>query len=373
MFHPNIAMLGDQMSELCEQLKLAFLTENDEWFSKRQITIYDRGSFNILNKGKERNHWNQLCNGTVFKKCGKPNCSKEDMHFALVSMPVVSVPKLSAPGFPPINYENVDLVEKLGGVATNVFFPFSYPDKFNIVHTTTGISTIEADFAEDTPLFKVRNDIGKLKFNQSDKGISYGFQALEDGIYLVSGRDMSNLFEHSEEELDLIAKRLEAKRPLKFKCSGWKSIKDVVESHSEVFIIRDRRSGDRANLYLELNRPKRLASCKYKRLIPEWANDNQRQVIAQIPETKEKFIEIDIAAAKVKSRLRNLAFNWVELNLKDKSLSDSLQRSKIVPSWGRKIITRMLKYHPERWDDLMTEWLKKMPSKQLMDVLEVKD
>lgn len=359
MLPPNVAILKDQIEEMNVQLQIAENKRDFSWFVNRGINIHERGVYRLLNwiAGTPTNHWNILCRGTVFRRAYMADNRR------VLSLPVPHLYGLNTKGCC-ITYAGSDLIQKVQGYTMCLFWPLP---SIEVTHTDTKISTDPRDV--DTEFATSRGHLKKLTFSPMDRNSCFTFKITPEGVvYLVAGRDLPSLWEFSENELTLTAARIGAQRPLSIECRGMETIKKALSNHKDIFIIRDRVTGERANVFMPVPRPKKVMNGRYKNLLPFWQRDEYAHIIAQYPETKEKYIVLEQKSLKLKEQLRAIAATWYTRKLSTKGIRDSLRVSS-VPSWQHKIISRLMKFHPERWDGIIDKWMKGMPPKQLMKVM----
>ncbi len=368
MIPNNIAMLPHQIAEITAQLSRAIRAADDHWFVDRGIDVFNKELFWLLNQKEQdtQNHWNKLCNGMVFLK-----------DLRLVSLPPV---KLYSFKEGQIDLPNCDLVQKVDGEMFVAFFPwenFDHP----CVNTRTKISYVIGDMDNKTPAYDGRVAVNSIKFKRSDSRFSYTFQFDGRELFLIAGRDLENLSEHSEAELDELADRFKCQRPMTFKCSGgWKTIAELLKVYDEAFLVRDCTTGDRAHVSLPINikRPKLVESGKYKHLLSYWMAGEGHALLKIYPQFRQKFIEVDKKMLEIKVRMRYRAEYWLarfpELD------GDALKAAVAAaitdsdePYWGRRIILKLVTINSERWGDTVDDYFRRLTPKGIIDIMGLED
>lgn len=361
MLPPNIALMQDQLRELSAQLSRATKSLSDEWFQSRGIQVYSKDLFWLLNHNQHenKNHWNILCNGLVYTREGF-TASVPPVKFNSINSREVNV-----------NLHTSDLVQKVGGEMITAFFPWGNTDH-PCLNTKTQCSYATGDMADMKEAKKV---IRELKYRKSDSDYCFTFHYDGRDLFLVAGRHVESLLEHEETELDEIGKRLGCMRPMRFPLTkGWVSATELMNQYDEDFIIRDRKTGERAHVMMPITikRPKLLETGLYKHLLPYWLAGQTKALVRVYPEFKEKMARVDEALLKVKRQVKIAGENWSTIGNNRPGLVEALRESH-EPFWSHRLILRMLGMHPERWDNCIDDYFKKLTPKGIIDILGLVD
>lgn len=221
-------------SEDIEALKFISkkLLEKDwEWFKQNAINVKITDKYFILNYDQISsysigiNKYNVLTRGTVFDRQGK-----------LKSLPFKRFFNFGEKYAENIDFSNSEILQKLDGTLLAIFFD----DNNKIVfHTRRLISSNKDD--EDMQIKGFTSDgefsiiklakkyIDKLNINNIYRDKVFIFELITSknavvtkyvenqfGLYLIGCRDINTLSEYSEDELDDLAKKINAKRPIRY-------------------------------------------------------------------------------------------------------------------------------------------------------------
>lgn len=349
MVPPNIALLADQIKEIGAQLQLG----RQEWFKRRGIFVKAADRHYILNAEGEINYWNIICNHITYN----------DQGF-LVSCPPLKIANLENAR---VNLRNSILVEKIAGPMVSLCWPGGI--EFAYCQTEGRITPLCDNDAIKKVFSRIKMDL-LLRHNL---GFSLTFNIADNEPFLVAGRCLRNLDEHSEDELDILAQRIGCNRPIRFSCpDGWVDVAKILRSHQENFIVRDIETGERAHVKLKIDRPKLLATCQYKYLLPYWQTRNHMAVIKEFPAARIKFHNIDAATLNVVMDVKEIAIKWKEFRLSRQGLMESLRVSD-VPQWCHRIIMALQYLPVEAWAERIEEHIRKMTPKQLFEILKLDD
>lgn len=361
MIPPNIAILEPQIAELGAQLKLG----SDEWFAKRGIEVFDKGICWLLNKAKDSplNHWNILCNSTLFAK-----------HNYLISLPPIKLYQLN--DTKTITLSKSHLIEKVGGHMICVCWPYA---KFGepVFHTQYRVSTYGDDVTNGSILSEAKKRLlAQLHFSSlyKDNNHTFTFQYDFKRITLVHARNIATLHEYDEDELDDLAESLFADRPSRICVPIHKvsDIYDIIRKTKKKYIVRDIQSGERADVTLPVTRSKLVSTLQWKYLVPYWIAGERYDVEYSFPAAKEKFDKIEDLVRKRTGFLCETATKWAMLNLTPEGLAQSLKHSN-TPRWSVRIVIKLCKLHPERWQEAIANEFRKMVPKKLITVLGLED
>jgi hypothetical protein len=242
-------------------------------------------------------------------------------------------------------------------------------------NTKTAISTYESDSVLGSELRKAKAKAKKLNIRKDtlSADICLTFKVRDEDLYLVHGLNLRTYYEYTEDQLDVVAQRIQCMRPLKFICKdGWRDVSEILKTHRETFLLRDRKTGERGTVSLKLSRPKLLETGKYKYLLPYWQSDTQWQVTAEFPAMRKHFDYIDDRAKEVVAKTITVGEPWATVNMPKLEMFESMKRSN-VPGWMFKLIAGMATRHKERWPDYVLESIKKMTYKQIICVLGLEE
>lgn len=328
MFPPSNAILEPQVRELERQLRF----KANQWFSNRGIEIIESNGYYFLKKNGDANHWNMICNGTVFNSDGH-----------LVSMPPTKLYKSTETI---LTHSRCDIIEKIPGDMICACWTYGiYP----YYHT-------DSSFCSKEIFDKV--NFSNFKY---EKEYTLTFQLHEKKLYLVAVRLLRDLSEYSEDELETLAASMGVFRPKRY----YGSVSDVIAENKKEFILRDKNTGERVKLWINI-KPHMLENMR--RLITYWLSGEDYQVSLQHPETKRSFVRIEEAAKGRVNYLKDSAKKWKACYLSRQGLATSLEESN-EPTWARKIIINMQELHESTWDNVAMSSLKKITSKTLMNIL----
>jgi len=359
-------MLPHQLREIAAQLSRSVKSNSDNWFQERGIDIHNKDMFWILDQKTQanKNPWNSICNGLVY--------TKEQF---LISVPPTKFYNFSDQNAV-INLHDSDLLQKVDGEMFVAIFPWSNHEH-PCIHTRTKISYVTGDMGEGTPLYAGRKAIRERTYKKSDTDYGYTFQYDGRDLFLVAGRHIGSLFEHSEEELDSIAKRLGCMRPLRYPCQkGWLTVERILKEFDESFFVRDRNTGDRAHVMLPIaiKRPKLLISGKYKYLLPYWLNGEYKSLLNSYPLFRERYAVVDDTLLKIKTRMKKAAEHWCRsLSAPNKAAIAAALNESQEPYWAKRIILRLVDIHQERWDESITEYFRRLTPKALIEIMGLID
>lgn len=356
MYPPNIAMLGHQLREIGSQLTLM---GNRDWFTKRGIELWDKSHYWMLQKDAyaEKNHWNILCNGTLFGKGG-----------TLFSHGPIKLYDINHK-YQRLNISQSDIIEKIGGHMLCVCWPYGNE---SWVHTAHELSCYDYDMTSGSNLKYLRDtlirqvDLSSIK----DKiNSTYTFHILNGHVFLVHATDIVTHCEANEDELDAIAKRIYANRPMRQPCNdGWKTIYNVLDDKKDTrYIIRDRTTGERfdCNSY-----PKCTAS--WKRLVPYWRHNEHIAFMERFPETKERYIEFEEKLNKTITSIKEATKRWFFLNIPPKDLLNRLDESD-EPRWMLRFILSLCHTAVDEWDRRLHHEFTRLEVSKLIKILDLKD
>ena len=368
MLPPYLAMLDAQISEIAAQL----LARNLAWFTKRDIEVIEPFGFWLLRGHGANNPWNMLCNGLLFDTRGK-----------LISMPPVKLYNLNEPGVVVANLKTTDLLEKVTGQMVCVCFPSANPT-MPLAHTDRSIAGWGSPLwyidPKEEPLKTLMPRLLHITYSRAYKlmagnpsACTMTFQYKNNDLYLVQGRHLRSLFENCEDELDGTAAKLDVLRPLRFPCTnGWDTICSALREHTETFLVRDTTTGERANVYIKVARPKLVATARLKYLVPYWVAGEQQQIILQFPQTAEAFARLQKAATDRRFAIKVATRRFAQSRLNKKDLAEAL-RTSTVPTWMHKFVLVLHNKPFVEWDDIIMRGLKKLPAKKMLRVLLLKD
>lgn len=371
--HPtNIVLLNDQITELGAQLRKV---NNTFWFTKRGISLSDEEEFYLLNKvpGAEKNHWNILCNGTIFSRQG-----------LLYSLPPVKLYDIKHEHrqLPVIDYADCDFVQKISGHMICLCYPWN--NLYPWYHSSTGVSLDKTDVSGI--LLKAKAKIEKEIDLDYISRIAVAkrtltFQYNDGELFLVHGRLLRGYYEeYSEDELDILASSINAHRPTRIPCVNYTTALDLLKRYKDdLWILRDRKTGLRALASPPDNprlKPKLIAKAakigvfEWKRLVPYWLADEHKQIIRKHPETEQKFAVLE---SKVNQQIDQLLFwakKWSVLNLPAEGLAESIKLSN-VPRWAVRIIISLCKVDQGGWRKTAVEEIRKITAKTFIKAMEL--
>jgi hypothetical protein len=349
MIPPNIAILPEQMKELGAQLAL----RNWSWFERRDIECMDRGGIYWLLRKKPgpRNHWNILCNGTVYTKNG-----------TLVSLPPIKLYDLNEAH---INIKDADLIQKIKGEMVCVFWEFN----------SFGLPCFHSDHDLDMESEAVTRIKAAVDFNYLKHDPNYTLTfVVDEYVNLVHARHIKSLREYAEHELDSMADELLVERPYWFPVKSMVAIKEAIRENPDMnFLLRDVQTGERANFILNiLRREKLVAQGRWKHLVPYWLDKCRELVIDRFPFMEGKFIEIDDRVRERLVYIRHAGDIWRQMNLPKREFYSRLSESR-EPAWAKPFIINIHDKPPEKWDEICLEGFHKMTSKMFISTLSLVD
>jgi hypothetical protein len=295
--------------------KLRFIADNlgnEVWFEQNGIVAKEKGEYWVLNYRQHapKNEYNVLTRGLVLHKNGN-----------VASVPFFRFFNYGEPTAAKVNFVNSDVLQKLDGSLVGVCFPEK--DVTNPVwHFRSLLSTHKQDRefaikgfvlneAESPLLMEVEPYLKQIKFTDDLVGYSLVFEFIsrvnavitkyqphEYGLYLIGARHLESLYELSEDGLDDLAKRLEVRRPQRWKANSYEEVLAMMVNFPkdyEGFVIRDRETGERIKIKSEdyLKRHRLLTKLNYKNLIPLWFDGERGEIEAYFPQTKMIFDEVE--------------------------------------------------------------------------------
>jgi len=344
MLAPYLGLMREQMSEIGAHI----YRSNLNWFRDRGIDVLDKKEYVILNATGTKNYWNILCNGTVYTKTG-----------LLMAMPPIEPFPLKNAG---LCLMNCDLIEKVPGQQVTTFWPWIRTNV--IIATKTHCSSCDAEEMQDL----LKRIHAQIDFRPMNLDTSLTFIYDSKSIYLIGGRKNRDLHEYEETELDRLAKDTFSYRSERESCAqGWTTIFNKLQSSQKDYIIRDRISGERQDALLTSQKlPMTLEA-----LIPYWLERQQRRVMIEIPETADKFLQLEHLIKGRMDVLKAIAAKYHPLRLTPGGLADSLKAAEDVPNWTISIIIKMCKEHPDNWDEVIDEEFHKMSTFKLKTNLDI--
>ena len=324
----------DQEENLLTILQMLYAGET-KWFDEHFIQVGNKHPYWILNyMAGPRNEYNCLCRGLVVRQSMiKPKATSE--FFSLVeSFPFTRFYNYGEPEAADVDLGNADMLEKLDGTMVSVFFSKSKEQLDDVEssplwHTRKLIST----HVPDTKLesvgfhggkFKLLQLIGEnvqsLQFHKLDAKYTLTFELIHNatfvltkyrreqwGLYLIGARNTHSFEECTEDQLDRIANRIEAKRPKRYdSVDDFDFIQRMMQAASieqpdfEGFVFRDKETYDRIKVkdpsYVEHHHL--IESLSYKNLITLVLKGEADEVIAYFPLASEKIDKIADAIEK---------------------------------------------------------------------------
>lgn len=240
--------------------------------------------------------------------------------------------------------------------------------------------------------------VKKLNFNEEDVEYTYVFEFIHDatqvltkykekdyGLYLIGARNIFTHNELDENRLDHLAARLGCRRPRR-----WDSIASQDEINKmfaiiaektedfEGFVFRDRKTGKRVKVkdpkYVEKHHL--LGDLSYKKLIPRIFEGEEEEIIAYLPQAKEK---IDLIKDKMREYIEYAAkrvMYWQESGLKGKELSQKLFGKRLLSKWEERLLKmqdqKVPNVKPAEKDDLVKNIVLQNQKKNL-NLKEIKE
>lgn len=349
-------------SKLGELLdRVARNTEEDRaWAHEQCIEWKTKGAYHILNYARNnvRTEYNRFARGLVVAHQGEVR-----------SLPFVRFFNHGEAEAPAIDFGAADAIEKMDGTLLGVFLEGGEP----VWHTKRLISRSEADMALPVTTFSsyhVEDDretylmreagrwVAGLRLTGADEDYCYAFEfvspaskivthypADNHGLYLLNATSLISLQELSEEALDQVAARLGCRRPRRFRVGSLEEAAALLDRFPEDFeglVFRCPRTGNRVK-YKKLSYLKRhrlLGQTGYKDLIPHWQTGEQPEITAYMPDTKEKFDQIEVAYQDREREVVSAVHSWQALGLSRKDLA--LTMPKAEDKWKVPFIFRFI-------------------------------
>ncbi len=312
------------------------LRENDlVWMKAQDVRVGDKGACWILNYGlSDKNEFNRLTRGLVVRRANTDFC--DDPLQLIMSFPFIRFFNRGEDQADEIAMDRAEMLEKLDGNMVGVYFPTARLGDPHW-HTRNMVSSYEPDMRLEVGGFcggtyKLMEIIGgyvrELVFSQEDLGCTYVFEFIhcssavltryrEDqwGLYLLAARNLQTHREHSEDELDSVARRIGARRPRR-----WDAMTDSVAiamilkkmaaevENFEGVVFRERGTGKRVKLkdphYVEKHHM--IGELTYRRLVPRVFDGESEEVVTYFPHARQLVNEIKSRHEDCRSRIVSL-------------------------------------------------------------------
>jgi len=298
------------LSELCLMVRDRRHDELEAMFIDCKV----KGDYAVLNyrQGLPKNPHNMLTRGLVIRVADGQVVSMPFKRFGNLGEEMVG-------NKTEVVFSDCDILEKLDGSLLAVSFPDADVNK-PLFHTRRMLSTADMDavstaFSGEEEFSLLRNAlsyISRLNWRLEHTSCTWVFELIDRerpvitkytpeqlGVYLIGVRNLEDFSELSEDRLDREAVLLGAGRPRRWPTLGdAEAVRAMLSSFPddyEGFILRERTTGRRAKVKSDdyLKRHRLLGQMLYKNLIPLWLEGETDEITLYLPETKEKFAEID--------------------------------------------------------------------------------
>ena len=295
------------------------IADDKDWFNQQEISVGNKGPYWVLNYMQgARNEYNQLVRGVIVRK--PSGQTVRDPLDLILSFPFVRFYNKGEKEAAPVDFSKAAMLEKLDGSMVGVFFPDRDPAKPQY-HTRKMVSVHQPDMdmmiggfetakSSPQPFMKIiGNYVKKLKFGKEDVDMTYVFEFIHEvskvlthyppekyGLHLIGARNVRTHRELTEDQLDVIGKRIGVPRPRRWKTSGdeaeIRQMMDEIGQDTENFegaVFRD-PEGNRVKLkrdeYVKLHHL--LGSLSLNNLIPKILDGEESEIISYFPSSKEK-------------------------------------------------------------------------------------
>lgn len=357
------SQVTDMQKSLLREIITNLIQNNKEWFNEKQIYVGDKKNFWILNYNDfGRNQYNKLVRGLVVRK--PDNNWHGDPLELISSFPFTRFFNHQEKDAAPVDFNNAHMIEKLDGSMVAVHFPsgnISEP----AFHTRRMHSSHTPDMMlkqksfttgeESRFLHIIKTYVDKLNFNKEDVENTYVFEFIHKisevvtkyneaqyGLYLIGGRNIKTFKEFSEEELNVIAKRIGSYRPRIFTTTkDMSEIQKMFKIASqetpdfEGFIFRDKNTGDRVKLkdpdYLKKHRT--LGDLSFSALLPLYFDGETDEVVSYFPIAKTKVEKIDNSMKEYINTMQDKIIHYKKMNLTRKELASFFFSKTVGPKY----------------------------------------
>jgi len=294
------------------------MADDKNWFNQQEIAVGNKGPYWVLNYMQgSRNEYNQLVRGMIIRK---PNGQTiNDPLDLIVSFPFMRFYNKGEKEAAPVDFSKADMLEKLDGSMVGVFFPDGDPSKPQY-HTRKMVSAHKPDMdmmiggfetakSGPQPFMKIIGEyVNKLHFTKEDVAMTYVFEFIHEiskvltsyspekyGLHLLGARNIRTHRELTEDQLDVIARRIGAPRPRRWNTTGdeaeIRQMMDEIGKDTENFegaVFRD-PEGNRVKLkrddYVKLHHL--LDKLSFKHLIPKVLEGESEEITAYFPSAKK--------------------------------------------------------------------------------------
>lgn len=405
-----------------EKDRLRFIINNliagdSDWFDKHNIHVSKKKDYWMLNYAPgPRNDYNKLVRGMVVRRpvWGK----KVDSLTLISSFPFVRFFNHGEKDAEDIALHHSELLEKLDGTMVGIFFP-DYPITFRTnpsveegevaFHTRKMLSLEENDYNLQITTFHgkkyhflptIAEYVKKLRFNETDLGHTYVFEFIHEvshvvtkytpeayGLYLIGARQLTTHLELTEDELDVLAERIGARRPRRWLALQHKEIMVLMKEEGqdfEGFVFRDKLTGKRVKLkdtdYLRKHRL--LDATSYKNLLPIILMGEEEEILAYFPFVKERVDEVKKAYESYLKKTTTAVLKWRGMDRKEVAMA-IFHREEEPDQHVRNMVMRFLdESNPDTVRHSIDKELKKIAlgsgnnagsPKRLLEIIDLQD
>ncbi len=340
------------------------INENADWFKQYNIGVRSKDDFWVLNYGPgPRNNFNRLVRGMVVQK---PVVGFQGDVLSLIrSFPFIRFYNQGEAEAAAVDFSNAEMLEKMDGTMVGVFFPNGSPEFHTRKMLSTfkddmnlGITTFAGSFAKFMP--EIKKYVIKLNFGLEDQDFTYIFEFVHEisyvltkylpsqyGLYLLGARNVKTHEEFSEDQLDLVAKKIGAFRPRRFEViSDFEQIQQMFKTccennaDFEGFVFRDKITGHR----LKVKDPDYVAkhhlldNSSFRRLIPIILKEEEEEVMAVLPHTIPRVAEFKKIFNDYVETVIQITKEWQAKGLSGRELTVAIFGEEMLPKWKRRLL-----------------------------------
>lgn len=334
-----------------------------QWISDHWILAGNKSGYWVLNYLQgPRNEYNRLVRGMVVQQ--PPQGWQGDPLTLIKSFPFTRFFNQGEKDGAAVNFGNAEMLEKMDGTMVGVFFPHADPTNPQW-HTRKMLSTDTQDMGRTLTSFGgkeykfmpiIGSYVRKMTFGPEDAEYTYVFEFVHEasyvmtkykpeqyGMYLLGARHIPTHKEATEQELDVIAKRIGSQRPRRWDAMASAQeieamMKELSQSTAdfEGFVFRDRETGNRLKVKdADYVRKHHMIddSKSIKNLLPLVLNGEEDEVIAYFPHAQERVDEIKDAYEKYLNKVVAKVVEWQAKGMSGQKLAHALFGMNPLPKW----------------------------------------